>query len=48
LGSRKGGSHFEDPDIQARIMLELIFKEQGGRICIGYIGLRIGSVAGSF
>jgi hypothetical protein len=41
--SLKGSDHLEDLGVDGRIMLKLILTKSGGRVCAGFIWLRIGT-----
>jgi hypothetical protein len=45
-GNLRGRDHFEDLDVDGRIILERILGKQHGNVCTGFIRIRIGTVDG--
>ena len=43
VGKPKGRDHFEDVDLDGRMILKWVLKKQDGRGCTGFIWLRVGT-----
>jgi hypothetical protein len=48
VGKPKGREHLEDLDLDGRMILKWILKEEDGSGCIGFIWLRVGTGSGLF
>jgi hypothetical protein len=46
VGKPAGKSYSEDLDVDGRIVLEWVLWKQGGKVCTGFIWLRIGACGG--